>query len=51
MYENHLKKAEEKFGPCSYQEADSGEKCVLLLRINGYTYQMIQKWMGNPSKK
>lgn len=42
-YETHFKRAEETFGKLDgFLEADVGEKCVILLRKNGYNYGQIQ---------
>ena len=52
MYEEHLKRIEFHFGELEgYEDAEPGEKCVILLRKKGTPYGGIQHWMGNPSKK
>lgn len=37
--------------PSNYNEASDFEKCILILRSNGFSYGSIQLKLGNPSKK
>lgn len=52
MYEQHLQRAINDFGPIEFEESWSPEeRCIVLLRTNKLSYGQIQQRMGDPPKK